>query len=299
MSDECFVICPIGEAGSPTRRHADQLLKHVIGPTVSRFGYEVTRSDKLDEPGLITSQIIQRLVKAPLLIADLTENNANVFYELAIRHAVHLPVIHMARAGERLPFDISGFRTIFFDLSDLDSVAEGKSALAKQVQNVVGTTFESPVSVALNLQRLEGSANPQDRLVADLLSAFSDLKNELKGLSDQERQFGKSDSRAALHFIQDLRSQLPLSKIIGRVVKLKKQGREWRGFSPFIEEKTPSFYVNDQKQAYFCFASGTNGDLFDWIMRTEKVTFGDAVIRAIALKNEIEATEGLEDDLPF
>ncbi|KQP04049.1 DNA primase [Methylobacterium sp. Leaf93] len=67
--------------------------------------------------------------------------------------------------------------------------------------------------------------------------------------------------------------------MVGRRVRLKKAGREWRGLSPFNSEKTPSFYVNDQKQFYHCFSSGKHGDVFTFLMETEGLSFPEAVER--------------------
>src|ERR1700749_5248923 len=80
-------------------------------------------------------------------------------------------------------------------------------------------------------------------------------------------------------FLEELRARLPASEVVGRRVKLKKAGREWRGLSPFQPEKTPSFFVNDQKQAWFDFSSGKNGNIFDFLMLTEGVSFPEAVER--------------------
>ena len=80
-------------------------------------------------------------------------------------------------------------------------------------------------------------------------------------------------------FLEELRARLPVSEVVGRRVKLKKAGREWRGLSPFQQEKTPSFFVNDQKQAWFDFSSGKNGNIFDFLMQTEGVSFPEAVER--------------------
>ena len=85
--------------------------------------------------------------------------------------------------------------------------------------------------------------------------------------------------RFSPQFLEDLRERLPVSEVVGRRVKLKKAGREWRGLSPFNQEKTPSFFVNDQKQAWFDFSSGKNGSIFDFIMMTEGVGFPEAVER--------------------
>jgi DNA primase len=84
-------------------------------------------------------------------------------------------------------------------------------------------------------------------------------------------------------FLDDLRARLPVSEVVGRRVALKKAGREWKGLSPFNKEKTASFFVNDQKQAWFDFSSGKNGSIFDFLMMTEGVTFPEAVERLAAM----------------
>src|SRR5947199_9819980 len=84
-------------------------------------------------------------------------------------------------------------------------------------------------------------------------------------------------------FLDDLRSRLPASEVVGRRVKLKKAGREWKGLSPFNKEKTPSFFVNDQKAAWFDFSSGKNGNIFDFVMQTEGVNFPEAVERLASI----------------
>ena len=84
-------------------------------------------------------------------------------------------------------------------------------------------------------------------------------------------------------FLDELRARLPVSEVVGRRVKLRKAGREWKGLSPFNREKTPSFFVNDQKQAWFDFSSGRNGSIFDFVMATEGVSFPEAVERLAAM----------------
>jgi DNA primase len=79
--------------------------------------------------------------------------------------------------------------------------------------------------------------------------------------------------------LEDIRARLPVSAVVGRRVKLTKAGREWRGLSPFNAEKSPSFYVNDQKQFYHCFSSGKHGDIFSFVMETEGLGFTEAVER--------------------
>ena len=80
-------------------------------------------------------------------------------------------------------------------------------------------------------------------------------------------------------FLDEIKARLPVSEVVRRRVKLVKAGREWKGLSPFNAEKSPSFFVNDQKMAWFDFSSGQNGNIFDFVMRTEGLSFPEAVER--------------------
>jgi len=180
----CFVIAPIGEAESNTRKRSDQILKHVISPAVEACGYKATRADQISEPGMITSQVIQRIVDDPLVIADLTERNPNVFYELAIRHVIRKPLVQIIKKGEQIPFDVAGTRTIHVDHHDLDSVESAKQEVIAQVQSLEkdSSTQETPISVSLDLQLLRQSDNPEQRSLADVLSVITELRSSVLGL---------------------------------------------------------------------------------------------------------------------
>lgn len=81
------------------------------------------------------------------------------------------------------------------------------------------------------------------------------------------------------HILDEIRARLPVSEVVGRRVRLKRQGREFAGLSPFNPEKTPSFFVNDQKGFYHCFSSGKHGDVFRFLMETEGLSFPESVER--------------------
>jgi DNA primase len=89
--------------------------------------------------------------------------------------------------------------------------------------------------------------------------------------------------RFSPQFLDELKARLPVSEVVGKRVKLIRAGREYKGLSPFNKEKTPSFFVNDQKQAWFDFSSGKNGSIFDFVMQSEGVTFPEAVERLAAM----------------
>ncbi|MFJ5368272.1 DNA primase [Bosea sp. CER48] len=82
--------------------------------------------------------------------------------------------------------------------------------------------------------------------------------------------------------LDEIKARLPVSAVVGKRVRLQKAGREWKGLSPFNAEKTPSFFVNDQKASFFDFSSGKNGDIFKFVMETEGLSFPEAVEKLAA-----------------
>lgn len=202
---QCFIISPIGEDLSDTRKRADQVLKHLIRPALELCGYKAVRADEIDKPGLITSQVIQCVVNDELVIADLSETNPNVFYELAIRHSIRKPLIQIIQKGERIPFDVGGMRTISFDHQDLDSVAEAKDAIIAQIKELEAnpTEMETPISVSIELQKLRQSDNPDDRSYADLLAAISDVRGDIQAVALNADAVGEATARAVARRIED------------------------------------------------------------------------------------------------
>jgi uncharacterized protein YhaN len=182
----CFVIAPIGETNSDTRRRSDQILRHIISPAAKECGYEAVRADQISEPGIITSQVIQHVVTDALVIADLSERNANVYYELAIRHAIKKPLVQIINKGEPLPFDIAGTRTISVDHRDLDSVEKAKKEIISQIMALEANSSEidTPISVALDLKILRQSENPEQRSLADILSSIAELRRTTTDLGE-------------------------------------------------------------------------------------------------------------------
>jgi DNA primase len=84
-------------------------------------------------------------------------------------------------------------------------------------------------------------------------------------------------------YLEEIKQRIKVSDIVGATVQLKRRGREYVGLSPFSKEKTPSFTINDEKGFYHCFSSGEHGNIFDFLVKVEKLNFGDAV-RKLAAK---------------
>ncbi len=204
----CFVISPIGEIESETRKRSDQILKHVIRPAATTCGYKAVRADEIDKPGMITSQVIQHVVNDELVVADLTERNPNVFYELAIRHALRKPLVQIIRKGDAIPFDVAGTRTIYVDHKDLDSVEAAKNEIIAQIKTLEkdSSDLETPISVSLDLHLLRQSEKPEERSLADLVAAVVDLR---ASLSNVESRIGTKDKEGLLGEIQTELRALP------------------------------------------------------------------------------------------
>jgi len=109
LAKTCFYITPIGEPTSEERQHADFMLEYVIKPAVEEFGLNVVRADQMGKPGMIGKQIIEQILKARLVIADLSFHNPNVFYELCLRHTTRLPTVQIKREIDKIPFDLNCF----------------------------------------------------------------------------------------------------------------------------------------------------------------------------------------------
>ena len=136
MSKTCFVVCPISYEGSPVRNRSDAVLKHFIVPICEALDYEVIRVDNIDATDKIDSTIISHLKSSDLVIADITDFNPNVFFELGFRTAIERPLIQIALDGTDIPFDIATTRTIFYALNDLDKAEQVKEKLKATIETV-------------------------------------------------------------------------------------------------------------------------------------------------------------------
>ncbi|HEY5713616.1 MAG TPA: hypothetical protein VIT38_17100 [Allosphingosinicella sp.] len=156
----------------------------VISEALRPMGYEIERADKLSEPGIITNQIIDRVTSADIVIADLSERNPNVFYELAIRHAARKPYVHLIAHDEDIPFDNAAVRAIKVDIHDLRNVKAAKEELERQVTAAMATDarVESPVSIALSMQDMRTSGDEEKLAISALSGDISQLKRSMKDL---------------------------------------------------------------------------------------------------------------------
>lgn len=183
---ECFVIGPIGEPGSEIRERSDNVLEYVIEDAVEEYGYTAVRADDISEPGIITTQIIERIMQCPLVIADLTDHNPNVFYELAVRHAARRPVIQLIESEQEIPFDIANTRTVHFTLSDVEAYETAKTEIKNQIENIEegDDEVDNPVSVANDLHILRDSDDPQQENMAEVVESVNNVYSHVKRIEN-------------------------------------------------------------------------------------------------------------------
>lgn len=170
-SKNIFIISPIGPKTSEIRSHFDKVRKHIIDPVAKEIGYTTLRSDEIALPGRITSQIIEHLRNDELVIADLSRKNPNVYYELAIRHAVQKPVILIGESVLDIPFDLAAQRVISYSL-DPDDIIAAKTQLMSQIESVESKSFlvDSPITDLINLTQKQTRSEGESiqRIVAIL-----------------------------------------------------------------------------------------------------------------------------------
>jgi len=128
----CFIVSPFGQPGTDIRRWSDTVYEHIIRPVAAEKGYHAFRTLEQPRPGDITGQIAQEIAKADLVIVDLTVLNPNVMYELALRHSIGKPFIHLSNDTTQIPFDILQMNAIQIG-TDVAVVESAKAALREQI----------------------------------------------------------------------------------------------------------------------------------------------------------------------
>lgn len=147
--EQCFVVSAIGQPGSRERKHADLVFNYIIRPVAEKAGYRVERGDQSRHSGMITVDIINSLMDAKLVIADLSFLNPNVFYELGVRHSVRRATIHLASHDTQVPFDNADHRAIIYDIGDWDSHQRTHATLRHHIESIETRDVMNPVTVAL------------------------------------------------------------------------------------------------------------------------------------------------------
>jgi hypothetical protein len=176
----CFVVSPIGGDGSDARKRADMVLRYVIEPAAQKAGLKAERADASNAPGDITVQLLDDLMSARAVVADLSGLNPNVFYELAVAHSFRKPVVTIADEGTSLPFDVVAQRTIFFDYLKVESIDAAVDRIAKGLEVAMASPGKnSPIARVAEWQPLR-HGNATERAIAELSDDMASLRAEVR-----------------------------------------------------------------------------------------------------------------------
>jgi len=174
----CFVISPIGTPGTEKHAKFKEVLDYIIKSGVKASGYtlQVVRADDIDRAGSFIKDILENLYGSYVVVADLTEQNPNVFYELGVRHALSPRTILIAQSVDDIPSDLREYRTIVYDTS-----AKGAAEFSARLKKYLGEMQKEP----------ERPDNP----VLDRIGSI--FENRI-ALLEKEKQQLKSDLSAVL-----------------------------------------------------------------------------------------------------
>jgi hypothetical protein len=202
---KCFVISPIGTEGSPERERADTVLKYLIKKALSPE-FDVIRADDDTNPGAITPRIVQSILEADLVIADITGSNANVFYELAIAHGYRKPTVHLQESSEHPPFDIKDMRILAYDTTNpgrLEKAQESlKAFVASALQNP--EAIETPLRTAHQFEAARASGDVVAQTNVQVMEAIEDLRTEVRSIAIHPSRGGFRHPLASLSGADDL-----------------------------------------------------------------------------------------------
>ena len=173
-----FFISPIGEAETETRKKADQTLKHLVRKALEPepLNCKVDRADEDTDPGAITPRMINAIMTADLLVIDLTDQNPNVFYEMAIAHGYHKPCVHIITEAQKVPFDVKDMNTVPYTLTDPDKLESAVTKLRMYAKTALqnGTT-NTPLSAAERFSVVQSSTDPTVEALAEIGTRLDEL----------------------------------------------------------------------------------------------------------------------------
>lgn len=187
-----FIVTPIGGSDSSTRRAADGLISSVLKPLLDDLGFDVFVAHEISLTGSISRQVVEHILEDELVVANLSELNPNVMYELAVRHCTGKPVVAIAEAGTRLPFDIADERTVFYT-NDMRGVYELTPALRKAIETSLSK--DEPDNPVLRVRQNRALLDSLDQGDAKtiLIERLDDIESLLRDIRSSDIRRVKKD----------------------------------------------------------------------------------------------------------
>jgi len=205
----------------------NKVRRHILDPVAAEKGYKTNRADEIPRPGVITNQIIEHLMKDDLVIADLTDLNPNVLYELAVRHAVNKPVILIGQIDSKdIPFDLSAQRFIQYSL-DPDDINNAKIELSRQIDSVELKDFviDSPIKKEIVFEEKE--SKPMEFLLSEIYSIVRNQTMALRDLQSHLYLLAERNIRAHKSSLDPI-NLIEVPRVVVREVDIEKEEKETR-----------------------------------------------------------------------
>ncbi|GAB6442099.1 MULTISPECIES: hypothetical protein [Bacillus] len=237
----CFIITPIGDDQSDIRRAADGVIDAVIVPALCDMGFDeenIKVAHRMPSPGSINKQVITSVLECDIAIANLTNLNPNVMYELAIRHAARKPVIQICQKGTRLPFDITEERTIFYT-NDMAGVMELTKNFKEMVVEAIDEQEpDNPIYRVIenNTMMKKIDENDPNKFLLHRMNSLEDnLSNLINSLNSnplQKNYFKSNSSSGRIMQRSSMTFTLDSSKM--RTIDLSKLLKEYERENPDV-----------------------------------------------------------------
>lgn len=242
---KCFIITPIGDSNSVIFRKAKGVIESVIRPVLQKNGFnDIKAAYEINISGMITTQIINRIIDDDLVIVNLTGNNPNVMYEMCLRHVVAKPIIHICENGTILPF-IKDSRTIFYE-NDMLGVSELKESLKRFLVEIdYGVDYsDNPIYTAYKFGNLLKMSNGTEKeteikLLLDILDSISDLQSETNiNISENTGVISINEEYTVSEFVNELKhvdkNKVADESLYRNKMRVYELAKEWNTYSKVI-----------------------------------------------------------------
>jgi hypothetical protein len=258
-----FVIMPIKRPGTEEHQHFRALYDEVLKPTLESAGFVVQRADDIQKAGAISRDIILHLAEADLVVADLTDLNPNVYYELGVRHALRgtgtVMVLDELRTTD-IPFDLSAYRVIKFK-GELFGIGRLRSELltyANQLDVAVAETRrDNPVHdwlPVLPINSLEAASGTTEGKLREQLATANDIIRQYEKMAGTLPGQTKSSEKSPLEIIMAARQDAEDGNLASDMIesaRLSVDRRDRKGFLSIVQRlvERPSFEIDAQEYA--------------------------------------------------
>jgi predicted nucleotide-binding protein len=198
MNKTCFFLAPVGPEGAEVNKRSELLFRYFVAPLAADAGYTAVRVDP-DAPGAthITADVLERVLNAGMVVADVSGRHPNVLYQLGVRHTAGKPVILLLARGERTPFDAAEVRTITYDFTDEAVMDAVRADLAHALSDAgVESASANPVGEAVDLTALR-EARQQDLAsghLATILRVLTTIDSRLSAIEARPQSTRGDDS---------------------------------------------------------------------------------------------------------